>query len=162
MSFQEYFVKLKCEPPVTDFVFKGLDKAKFNNDIDLFSFDEIIICPSNPYVSINPMLQLSSLQNHLKKFPEKVTVISPIVNSKSLKGPTAKMMLELGHEISVNTIGEFYKNYSQRIFIDNADKENSDFLAGVGYEVHYSNLVMNNTLSKNKLAENIIKVLEAK
>ena len=108
------------------------------------------------------MLQLSSLQNHLKKFPEKVTVISPIVNSKSLKGPTAKMMLELGHEISVNTIGEFYKNYSQRIFIDNADKENSDFLTGVGYEVHYSNLVMNNTLSKNKLAENIIKVLEAK
>ena len=143
-------------------MFLYLDKAKFNKDIDLFSFDEIIICPSNPYVSINPMLQLSSLQNHLKKFPEKVTVISPIVNSKSLKGPTAKMMLELGHEISVNTIGEFYKNYSQRIFIDNADKENSDFLAGVGYEVHYSNLVMNNTLSKNKLAENIIKVLEAK
>ena len=50
----------------------------------------------------------------------------------------------------------------KRIFIDNADKENSDFLTGVGYEVHYSNLVMNNTLSKNKLAENIIKVLEAK
>ena len=86
LSFQEYFVKLKCEPPFTDFVFKGLDKAKFNKDIDLLSFDEIIICPSNPYVSINPMLQLSSLQDHLRKFPEKVTVISPIVNSKSLKG----------------------------------------------------------------------------
>ena len=162
LSFQEYFVKLKCEPPVTDFVFKGLDKAKFNKDIDLLSFDEIIICPSNPYVSINPMLQLSSLQDHLRKFPEKVTVISPIVNSKSLKGPTAKMMLELGHDISVNTIGEFYKNYSHRIFIDAADKENSDFLTAVGYEVHCSNLVMNNTLSKNKLADNIIKVLEGR
>ena len=66
LSFQEYFVKLKCKPPVTDFVFKGLDKAKFNKDIDLFSYDEIIICPSNPYVSINPMLHF--LNNIFMKF----------------------------------------------------------------------------------------------
>ena len=103
-SFQEYFVKLKCEPPVTDFVFKGLDKAKFNEDIDLDTYDEIIICPSNPYVSINPMLQLTSLRNHLMEFPQKVTTISPIVNSQSLKGPTAKMMLELGYDISLSLI----------------------------------------------------------
>ena len=65
LSFQEYFVKLKCEPPVTDFVFKGLDKADFNKDLDLSLYDEIIICPSNPYVSINPMLQLPILKNYL-------------------------------------------------------------------------------------------------
>ena len=162
LSFQEYFVKLKCEPPVTDFVFKGLDKAKFNEDIDLDTYDEIIICPSNPYVSINPMLQLSSLKNHLMEFPQKVTTISPIVNSQSLKGPTAKMMLELGYDISVITIAEFYKNFSKRIFIDPSDKKDSDELIALGFEVHSTDLIMNNTQSKNTLAKEIINYLELK
>jgi len=162
LSFQEYFVKLKCEPPVTDFVFKGLDKAKFNEDIDLNTFDEIIICPSNPYVSINPMLQLTSLKNHLMEFPQKVTTISPIVNSQSLKGPTAKMMLELGYDISVITIAEFYKNFSKRIFIDPSDKKDSDELIALGFEVHSTDLIMNNTQSKNTLANKIINYLELK
>ncbi len=162
LSFQEYFVKLKCEPPVTDFVFKGLDKAKFNEDIDLNTFDEIIICPSNPYVSINPMLQLTSLKNHLMEFPQKVTTISPIVNSQSLKGPTAKMMLELGYDISVTTIAEFYKNFSKIIFIDPSDKKDSDKLIALGFEVHSTDLIMNNTQSKNTLANKIINYLELK
>ena len=162
LSFQEYFVKLKCEPPVTDFVFKGLDKAKFNEDIDLNTFDEIIICPSNPYVSINPMLQLTSLKNHLMEFPQKVTTISPIVNSQSLKGPTAKMMLELGYEVSVTTIADFYKNFSKRIFIDPSDKKDSDKLIALGFEVHSTDLIMNNTQSKNTLAKEIINYLELK
>ena len=162
LSFQEYFVKLKCEPPVTDFVFKGLDKAKFNEDIDLNTFDEIIICPSNPYVSINPMLQLTSLKNHLMEFPQKVTTISPIVNSQSLKGPTAKMMLELGYDVSVTTIANFYKNFSKRIFIDPSDKKDSDKLIELGFEVHSTDLIMNNTQSKNTLAKEIINYLELK
>ena len=161
LSFQEYFVKLKCEPPVTDFVFKGLDKAKFNKDIDLNFYDEIIICPSNPYVSINPILQLSEMQDYLIKFPNKVSVISPIVNAQSLKGPTAKMMQELGQEISVTTIAEFYKQYAKRIFIDSADKVNAEHLTALGYDVYPTNLIMNNTQSKNKLAQEIIKVLES-
>ena len=161
LSFQEYFVKLKCEPPVTDFVFKGLDKAKFNKDIDLNSYDEIIICPSNPYVSINPILQLSGLQDHLIDFSNKVSIISPIVNAKSLKGPTAKMMQELGHEISVKTIAEFYKKYAKRIFVDTSDNDSASHLSSLGYEVYPTNLIMNNTQSKNKLAKEIIKVLES-
>jgi|TARA_Y100000389_G_scaffold168126_1_gene173656 LPPG:FO 2-phospho-L-lactate transferase len=162
LSFQEYFVKLKCEPPVTDFVFKGLDKAEFNKDLDLSTYDEIIICPSNPYVSINPMLQLGALSKHLQDFSQKVTVISPIVNSKSLKGPTAKMMLELGHQISVVTIGKFYQNYSQRIFIDTSDLKESSKLNELGYEVNNANLIMNNTKSKNALAHEIIQLLESR
>ena len=162
LSFQEYFVKLKCAPPVTDFVFKGLDKAEFNPDLTLSSYDEIIICPSNPYVSINPMLQLTTLNQYLVGFSDKVTVISPIVNSKSLKGPTAKMMLELDHDISVVTIGKFYQQYSKRIFIDPSDVEETTKLNELGYEVHCANLIMNNTMSKNSLAHEIIKLLESK
>jgi LPPG:FO 2-phospho-L-lactate transferase len=162
LSFQEYFVKLKCEPPVTDFVFKGLDKADFNKDLDLSLYDEIIICPSNPYVSINPMLQLPILKNYLHDNSHKVTTISPIVNAQSLKGPTAKMMQELGHEVSVKTIAKFYKHYSQRIFIDSSDASESDELIDLGYEVHIGDLVMNSLDKKNALAKTIIDKLESK
>ena len=162
LSFQEYFVKLKCEPPVTDFVFKGLDKADFNKDLDLSLYDEIIICPSNPYVSINPMLQLPILKNYLHDNSHKVTTISPIVNAQSLKGPTAKMMQELGQEVSVKTIANFYNNYSQRIFIDSSDVSESNELNDLGYEVHIADLIMNNVDKKNALAKRIIDELESK
>jgi len=161
LSFQEYFVKLKCEPPVTDFVFKGLDKADFNKDLDLSIYDEIIICPSNPYVSIDPMLQLPTLKNYLHDFSHKVTTISPIVNAQSLKGPTAKMMQELGQEVSVKTIAKFYKNYSKRIFIDSSDVTESDELNELGYEVHIGDLIMNSLDKKNALAKTIIDELES-
>jgi LPPG:FO 2-phospho-L-lactate transferase len=162
LSFQEYFVKLKCEPPVTDFVFKGLDKADFNKDLDLSTYDEIIICPSNPYVSINPMLQLPKLKNYLHDYSHKVTTISPIVNAQSLKGPTAKMMQELGQEVSVKTIAKFYNNYSKRIFIDSSDVSESNELNDLGYEVHIADLIMNNVDKKNALAKRIIDELESK
>jgi LPPG:FO 2-phospho-L-lactate transferase len=162
LSFQEYFVKLKCEPPVSDFVFKGLDKADFNKDLDLSIYDEIIICPSNPYVSINPMLQLPKLKNYLHDCSHKVTTISPIVNAQSLKGPTAKMMQELGQEVSVKTIAKFYKNYSKRIFIDSSDVSESDVLNELGYEVHIADLIMNSLDKKNALAKTIIDELESK
>ena len=162
LSFQEYFVKLKCEPPVTDFVFKGLDKADFNKDLDLSIYDEIIICPSNPYVSINPMLQLPKLKNYLYDCSHKVTTISPIVNAQSLKGPTAKMMQELGQEVSVQTIAKFYKNYSKRIFIDSSDISESDELNELGYEVYIADLIMNSLDKKNVLAKTIIDELELK
>ena len=162
LSFQEYFVKLKCEPPVTDFVFKGLDKADFNEDLDLSTYDEIIICPSNPYVSINPMLQLPKLKNYLCDYPHKVTTISPIVNAQSLKGPTAKMMQELGKEVSVKTIAKFYKNYSKRIFIDSSDDSESNELSDLGYEVYIADLIMTSLDKKNALAKRIIDELESK
>jgi len=162
LSFQEYFVKLKCEPCVSDFVFKGLDNADFNKDLDLSIYDEIIICPSNPYVSINPMLQLPKLKNYLQDYSQKVTTISPIVNAQSLKGPTAKMMQELGQEVSVKTIAKFYKNYSKRIFIDSSDVNESDELHELGYEVHIADLIMNSLDKKNALAQTIIHELESK
>ena len=162
LSFQEYFVKLKCEPPVTDFVFKMRDKADFNKNLDLSIYDEIIICPSNPYVSINPMLQLPKLKNYLKDCSHKVTTISPIVNAQSLKGPTAKMMQELGKEVSVKTIAKFYKNYSKRIFIDSSDDSESNELSDLGYEVYIADLIMSSLDKKNALAKRIIDELESK
>ena len=132
-------------------MFSSLDKADFNEDLDLSTYDEIIICPSNPYVSINPMLQLLKLKNYLCDYPHKVTTISPIVNAQSLKGPTAKMMQELGKEVSVKTIAKFYKNYSKRIFIDSSDESESNELSDLGYEVYIADLIMSSLDKKMHL-----------
>jgi LPPG:FO 2-phospho-L-lactate transferase len=160
LSFQEYFVKFQCEPPVTDFVFKGLEKAKFNSEIDLDSYDEIIICPSNPFVSINPIIQLTDLNQYLKDFPEKVSVVSPIVNSNSLKGPTSKMMNELGMETSVVTIAKYYSEYARTLFIDTIDHNQETKIINIGYDVSLANLVMNDLDSKISLAQSVIDYLE--
>ena len=162
LSFQEYFVKFQCEPSVTDFVFKGLDKAKFNPLIDLEAFDEIVICPSNPFVSISPIIQLDPLNQFLKSYPERVSVVSPIVNSKSLKGPTSKMMNELGMDTSVLTIANYYSEYARTLFIDSTDHQEESLIAGMGYKVSLANLVMNNLDSKINLAQSVIDYLEAK
>ena len=63
LAFQEYFVKFQCQPKIKEFSFKGIESAALNPALDLNSFDEIIICPSNPYVSINPIIQLKELNN---------------------------------------------------------------------------------------------------
>ena len=160
LSFQEYFVKFQCEPPVTNFVFKGLDKAKFNPLIDLEAFDEIIICPSNPFVSINPILQLEGLNQFLKLHPDRVNVVSPIVNSQSLKGPTSKIMIELGLEVSVNSIANFYKDYASTIFVDELDNDQLNCLHTIGFKTFIAPLVMKSLQSKIQLAESIVCSLE--
>jgi 2-phospho-L-lactate transferase/gluconeogenesis factor (CofD/UPF0052 family) len=71
-------------------------------------------------------------------------------------------MLELGYDVSVTTIANFYKNFSKRIFIDPSDKNDSDKLIELGFEVHSTDLIMNNTQSKNTLAKEIINYLELK
>jgi|TARA_B110000438_G_C15742910_1_gene619323 LPPG:FO 2-phospho-L-lactate transferase len=162
LSFQEYFVKFQCEPSVTNFVFKGLDKAKFNPLIKLDNFDEIIICPSNPFVSISPIIQLEPLNEYLQSHPERVNVVSPIVNSKSLKGPTSKMMKELGMDTSVLTIAKYYSKYAQTLFIDASDHQEEKLIKNMGYKVSLADLVMNNLDSKINLAQSVIDYLELK
>ena len=160
LSFQEYFVKLRCEPLVSDFVFKGLDNAKFNPLINLSSFNEIIICPSNPFVSINPIIQLSELNKFLKENSNRVSVISPIVEAKSLKGPTSKIMNELGLDVSVKTIASFYQEFADTLFIDRADSHQRKDIENLGFKVFESDLIMNNLESKIALAKSIINYLE--
>ncbi|MDB4210527.1 2-phospho-L-lactate transferase [Gammaproteobacteria bacterium] len=162
LSFQEYFVKFKCDPPVTDFVFKGLDKAVFNPSINLTLFDEIIVCPSNPFVSINPIIQLDGINQYLKSNTHKVSVVSPIVNSKSLKGPTSKIMTELGLDVSVNAIADFYMDYAKTIFVDSLDSHQLHQIHDKGFETHTTPLVMNNLESKIQLAQSIFNYLETK
>tara|TARA_Y100000590_G_scaffold240773_1_gene270794 strand:+ start:465 stop:1385 length:921 start_codon:yes stop_codon:yes gene_type:complete len=153
IPFQEYFVKYKCQPEVSDFVFKGIDGVHLNPNIDLQSFSHIVICPSNPFVSIAPIITIPELKSFLTNNKHKVSIVSPIVNGNSLKGPTAKMFMELGQEVSVTSVCKIYKDIANTIFIDKSDKHYQNDLEKMGFRVHIDNLVMNNLNSKINLAK---------
>ena len=99
LAFQDYFVRLRCKPRVRGFRFVGSAKAQLPTDLRrIFSkpVQGVVICPSNPYVSIAPILSVREIREWLRKRTFPVVAVSPIVGGAALKGPAAKMMRELG------------------------------------------------------------------
>lgn len=111
LAFQHYFVRDRCEPAVTGFSFDGIEAAPLNPLIDAWLEDctGVVICPSNPYVSVDPLLKLQGLAERLVDLP--VVAISPIVGGIAIKGPAAKMMAELNVPASAAAVAEHYHNH---------------------------------------------------
>lgn len=160
LPFQEYFVKNRCKPVVSDIYFDGIEKARpaqaFLKCLDDPDLKAIIICPSNPFLSINPILLLPSLKEKICAVGKPVIVVSPIVKESSIKGPTAKLMQELNLECSVKTIASLYKDIASAIVIDNADKSAIDEIKCTGLEILSANIVMNSLQDKISLANQVI------
>ncbi len=114
LPFQRYFVGRQCEPPVTGFSFEGLDAAVPNGALlELLESDDldcILICPSNPFVSIDPILLLPGVWQRLRDCPAPVIAVSPIVAGVAIKGPAAKMMAELGMPVSAAAVLAHYQS----------------------------------------------------
>ena len=159
LSFQEYFVKYKCEPTASDFVFKGALTASFNKKIKLDAYDKFIICPSNPFISIGPILALRKFKDYLKNRKQDVVIVSPIVNDRSIKGPTSKIFKELGFNSTVVSVANYYNEVSQNIFIDNKDKKYLNELNELGFNVYLADLIMKDIKTKKNLADSIISQL---
>lgn len=123
LPFQHYFVRDRCVPTVTGFEFQGIDDAKPNPDIleRLGECDGIIICPSNPFVSIDPILNLPGFRDALKNCQAPVVAISPIVGGRAIKGPTAKMMTELDIASTASQVAEHYGDLLDGFLLDEQD-----------------------------------------
>jgi LPPG:FO 2-phospho-L-lactate transferase len=160
LPFQEYFVKNRCKPIVSDIRFDGIEKARpaqaFLECLDDSNLNAIIICPSNPFLSVNPILSLPSLKEKINAVGKPVIVVSPIVQGNSIKGPTAKLMQELNLECSVETIASLYKDIASAIVIDNADKSAIDDIKSTGLEILSANIVMNSLQDKISLANEVL------
>ncbi len=128
LDFQEYFVKLRAEPRVSKVVYQGSESASVLKEAmdALLNADQIIIAPSNPILSIEPILSLSGIKECLFEKRDKVVAISPIVKGKALKGPADKIMAELGLEASVLGVAKRYFEFAKYLVIDNSDSEYSD------------------------------------
>jgi LPPG:FO 2-phospho-L-lactate transferase len=123
LAFQEYFVHRRCEPKVKGFRFDGIEIAEAAPGAleAVKSADAVVICPSNPWVSIDPVLAVASIQSEIEA--KKVVAVSPIIGGATVKGPAAKMYRELGIQPSALAVANHYRGLLGGFVLDNADSE---------------------------------------
>lgn len=125
LAFQEYFVREQCKPTVREFFFAGIEQARPQAEVlRLLQSDElaaIIICPSNPFVSVEPILQLPGIRTAMKNNAAPVIAVSPIVAGAAIKGPAAKMMQELAMPVTAKTVAEYYGDLLDGFIVDQSD-----------------------------------------
>ena len=126
LGFQEYFVREKCEPKVINFQFQGIETAEPNPVVVswLKKCDGVVICPSNPYVSVDPILKVPGLKELLRSKP--VIAVSPIVGGLAIKGPAAKMMKELGVPPSPIAVSDHYGDLLSGFVLDKTDGDQAN------------------------------------
>lgn len=128
LAFQHYFVRDRCAPAVTGFEFRGADEAEPNPAILdwLDGADGVVICPSNPFVSVDPMLSIRGFREALQRSPAPVVAVSPIVGGTALKGPAAKMMQELDLPASADQVAAHYGRLLDGFVLDEQDRDLAD------------------------------------
>ena len=149
LAFQDYFVRRQCEPAVSGFHFEGLAQAKANSLLLSLLRDEppelIILCPSNPFVSVDPILKLGGIWELLRDAAAPVLAVSPIVAGMAIKGPAGKMMTELGMPVSAPAVLEHYRvNYPgmlSHFIIDQTDATLAADFDSEGISVHLDQIL---------------------
>jgi LPPG:FO 2-phospho-L-lactate transferase len=125
LDFQRYFVEQQCRPKVLEILFDGYAAATphldFLSAIKHPALRAVVICPSNPFISIEPILSLPGIRDSLRACKAPIVGIAPIVGGKAIKGPTAKMMGELGLEVSAAGVARQYADLLDGYVVDNAD-----------------------------------------
>ncbi len=133
LAFQEYFVRQQCRPRVHAIRFAGASMARAQptalQALAAASLAGVIICPSNPYLSVDPILAVPGIPEALRKCAAPVIAVTPLIGGKAVKGPTAKIMEELGLAADVRTIARHYSGLIDGFILDNEDAHHEPALA---------------------------------
>jgi len=125
LDFQEYFVRNRCEPKVLELDFHGALKARPHPDfiaaLNDMRLEAVVICPSNPFISVEPILAIPGVREALAGCSAPVIAVSPIIAGRAVKGPTAKMMTELGLDPTAGNVAQRYRDLLDGYVIDHAD-----------------------------------------
>jgi LPPG:FO 2-phospho-L-lactate transferase len=158
LHLQEYLVKRRTEPVVRGIRFAGADSARPAPGVleAIRDADRVIICPSNPLISIGPILAVPQVRNQLRAHKEKVFAVCPIVAGKSLKGPSDKMLLQLGHEPTALGVAKLYADFASTFVIDPADKSQAAAISALRMKVAILPTVMKTRPQKRKLARALL------
>ena len=144
LAFQEYFVRHKHSIPVTGVRFEGIESARPGPSVlaTLECAEAIIVCPSNPIVSIGPVLAVDGVRSVLERRRHRVVGISPIVAGAALKGPADRMLTELGHESSVVGVARLYAPFCSVLVIDHADADRVAAIEACGIRAVVTDTIM--------------------
>ena len=155
LAFQEYFVHRRCEPHVRGFRFEGVESSLPAPGAReaIGAADAVVICPSNPWVSIDPILRV------LKGIEKPVLAVSPIIGGKTVKGPAAKMYLELGIEPSALAVARHYCDLITRFVLDELDRQLEGEIRRLNMRTLVTNTLMNSHDDRKQLAMDILSFL---
>lgn len=160
LSFQEYFVELGCEPEVMGFQYAGADQARISDELldALYAKDleAVVICPSNPYHSIRPILEVNGMKELLGRCGAPVIAVTPIIGGNALKGSAAKMMRELGRDVSARSVAMEYLRIIDGFVIDEADAELADGIRASGIQVISAETIMRTVDDRVALARTVL------
>lgn len=157
LPFQEYFVKEQCVPEVTGFEFAGIEEAQPGLKVQkaLTEADLIVICPSNPWVSIDPILKLSGIRELL--IEKSVIAVSPIIGGKTIKGPAAKMFLELGMNPGCFEVANHYRDLLTGFVLDSQDQDEASRISDIGIIPLVTQTIMRSGEDRIRLADEVLK-----
>ncbi|MCH9693252.1 MAG: 2-phospho-L-lactate transferase [Gammaproteobacteria bacterium] len=161
LDFQDYFVRLQCTPVVSSIEFKGSDNAKpsarFEELLTDPDVDAFVICPSNPFISIDPILAIPTVRAKLADHPAPVVAISPLIGGKSVKGPTSKLMSELDVGSSAGDIAKYYGDFIDGFVLDHRDSPFCVEIEQTGIQPFCSNVVMSTLDDRCRLARDVVR-----
>ena len=162
LDFQDYFVRLKCAPAVLELAYDGAAAVQAHPQV-LAALREprlraVVICPSNPFISIEPMLAISALRRAIADCAAPVVAVSPIIGGRAVKGPTAKMMAELGLPVSATAVARRYADLLDAYVLDHADAAEA---AGLGIPVTTAQTLMLTLADREALARQVLTTADA-
>lgn len=162
LPFQEYFVRRACEPAVRGLRFEGARSARmsaaFASALADPALEAVVVCPSNPYLSVDPILAVPGAREALARCAAPVVAVSPIVGGRAIKGPAAKIMRELGVEASAAAVADRYRDLLDGFVLDETDRALARAIesAGAGVRVRVERTVMRTGEDRVRLAARVL------
>ena len=156
LAFQHYFVRDRCKPTAVAFEFDGAAAARVNPEIPFESVEAVVICPSNPYVSVDPILAVNGMREALAATGAPIVAVSPIVGGRAIKGPTAKMMRELGVPATTTEVARHYAGLVSHFVVDEVDADAVPEVGKLGMCTTVAQTVMANLDDRVRLAQTVV------
>ncbi len=164
LEFQHYFVRDRCEPVVSGFEFDGAEAAELNPEIEAWlsspELAGIILCPSNPFVSIDPVLALPGLRDRLRESAAPVIAVSPVIGGSAIKGPTVKMMQELSIPSTATWVADHYRDFLDGFILDDEDLALKPDIEALGLVPQVTKTVMVTLEDRVSLAQACLDLLQ--
>jgi LPPG:FO 2-phospho-L-lactate transferase len=163
LVFQDYFVRRQCAPAVRGIRFYGTENAVMSAEVSAALQDPalraIIVCPSNPLLSIAPILAVPGMREALQKTAANVIVVSPLVGGQAVKGPTAKMLQEMAIPTDSNSIAGFYAGLLDVLVIDDCDRKDLTNFSAADFSVQTCKTLMKTGADKLALATSLLQLV---
>jgi LPPG:FO 2-phospho-L-lactate transferase len=160
LDFQDYFVRQRCAPIIREIAFSGADRAQpqseFLEALTDQNLQAVVICPSNPFISIDPILALPGVREALRRRAAPVVAVSPIIGGKAVKGPTAKMMAELGLPVDAAAVARHYLDILD-LYI--ADEMDANEIGDLGVPVVFTQTLMLSLEDRETLARRVLEAV---